>query len=263
MRKVIFSDLDGTLLDHDTYSYAEAEEALALVRKKGVPLVFCTSKTRAEIEPYRDELNLCHPFISENGGGIFIPEGTFSFEFNFTRMVDKYRVIELGTRYEVLRRAIEDFRRQGLGVKGFGDMTAEELAREAGLPVIQARLAKKREYDEAFRLLKGDLNELVSLIRAKGLNQTRGGRYWHLMGANDKGKAVKILSGLYEKELGGVVTIGVGDSENDFPMLDSVSRPYLVMRKDGTYAADAYIEAGGVGPNGWNLVIKEESISVD
>jgi mannosyl-3-phosphoglycerate phosphatase len=263
MRKIIFTDLDGTLLDHDTYSYAEAGEALALVKEQGIPLVICSSKTRAEIEQYRDELNLCHPFISENGGGIFVPEETFSFEFDSARIVDNYRVLELGTRYEMLRRAIEDFRRQGLGIKGFGDMTAEELAKEAGLSVRQARLAKKREYDEAFRLLRGDPNKLVSLIRAKGLNQTRGGRYWHLMGANDKGRAVKILSGLYEKEFGVVVSVGIGDSENDFPMLDNVSRPYLVMRKDGTYAADAYIKIGGIGPKGWNRAVKKELVSVD
>jgi mannosyl-3-phosphoglycerate phosphatase len=258
MMKVIFTDLDGTLLDHDTYSYAEAEDALALVKTKGAQLVICTSKTRAEIERYRTELDSRHPFISENGGGIFIPEETFSFAFDSTRTVDDYRVIELGTRYDVLRRAIEDLQRQGFGIKGFGDMTAEELAEETGLPVSQARLAKQREYDEAFRLIKGDPNELVSLIRAKGLNQTRGGRFWHLMGESDKGTAVKIMSGLYEKKFGGVVTIGIGDSENDFPMLDNVSRPYLVMKKDGTYASDAYIKAGGIGPSGWNLAVKKE-----
>jgi mannosyl-3-phosphoglycerate phosphatase len=261
MRKVIFTDLDGTLLDHDTYSYAEAREALALVKEKSIPLVICTSKTRAEIERYRAELDNHHPFISENGGGIFIPEETFSFSFDYTRTATGYKVIELGTGYDVLRRAIEDFRRKGLIIKGFGDMTAEELAEEAGLPLSQARLAKKREYDEAFRLIRGDPDELISLIQAKGLNHTRGGRYWHLMGESDKGTAVKILSGLYEKKFGSIVIIGIGDSENDFPMLDNVSRPYLVMKKDGTYASGAYIKPGGIGPKGWNLAIKKEMTS--
>ncbi len=261
--KIIFTDLDGTLLDHDTYSYAEAEEALALVREQGIPLVICTSKTRAEIEQYRDELNLCHPFISENGGGIFIPGETFSFSFEYARKIDGYKVIELGTRYSILRQAVADFRLRGLEIKGFGDMTAEELAEEAGLPVAQARLAKQREYDEAFRLIRGDPEELISLIREKGLNHTRGGRYWHLMGKSDKGTAVKILFGLFEKKFGDVFTVGIGDSENDFPMLDSVSRPYLVMRKDGTYAADAYIKAGGIGPKGWDLAVKKELAPVD
>ena len=262
MKKVIFTDLDGTLLDHDTYSYAEAREALALVKEKGIPLVICTSKTRTEIERYRAELDTRYPFISENGGGIFIPEETFSFAFDYNRTVERHRVIELGTPYEVLRKAIADFRRQGLGIKGFGDMTAEELAEEAGLTVTEAGLAKQREYDEAFRLIKGDPEELVSLIREKGLNYTRGGRYWHLMGESDKGTAVKILSGLYEKRFGDVVTVGIGDSENDFPMLDNVSHPYLVMRKNGTYASDAYISAGGIGPIGWNLAVKKEMASI-
>ncbi len=70
---LIFTDLDGTLLDHDTYGYGDALPALELVKKRNVPLVLCTSKTREETSELRDELGLSHPFITENGGGIFIP----------------------------------------------------------------------------------------------------------------------------------------------------------------------------------------------
>ncbi|MCG7852909.1 MAG: HAD hydrolase family protein, partial [Methanosarcinaceae archaeon] len=50
MKYVVFTDLDGTLIDHDTYSYKAARPALAALKKQGIPLIFCTSKTRAEIE---------------------------------------------------------------------------------------------------------------------------------------------------------------------------------------------------------------------
>ncbi|MCH6574886.1 MAG: HAD hydrolase family protein, partial [Bacteroidetes bacterium] len=36
---VIFSDLDGTLLDHDTYSFQAASEAIELIKSKNIPLV--------------------------------------------------------------------------------------------------------------------------------------------------------------------------------------------------------------------------------
>jgi len=73
-RIVIFTDLDGTLLDHCTYSYKEAEKALESIRRKNIPLIVCSSKTREEIEIYRKKLLNNGPFISENGGAIFIPE---------------------------------------------------------------------------------------------------------------------------------------------------------------------------------------------
>ncbi len=256
--KLFFTDLDGTLLDHDTYSFQEAEEVLAALRKKNIPLIICTSKTRAEIEFYRAVLKNDHPFVSENGGAIFIPKDYFDFDFGFSKEMSDYYVIELGTSYKKLRQALEEIRKQGVGLQGFGDMTAEEVAQETGLSLKQAELAKKREYDEAFRLIRGERQSLISLIEAKSLNYTKGGRYYHIMGDSDKGKSVRVLNGLYKKKFGDIVTIGIGDSENDFSMLDEVDRPYLVMKKNDSYASDKYKKAGGVGPKGWALVIREE-----
>ena len=76
---VVFTDLDGTLLDHSTYSFAEAQPALALLKSKNVPLIFCTSKTRSEVEYWRGLLGNNHPFIVENGGAAFVPENYFNF----------------------------------------------------------------------------------------------------------------------------------------------------------------------------------------
>lgn len=74
---IIFTDLDGTLLHPMTYSFEEAMPALKLCRERGIPLILCSSKTRAEIEVYRQRLKNEHPFIPENGGGIFIPKRIF------------------------------------------------------------------------------------------------------------------------------------------------------------------------------------------
>ena len=75
---ILFSDLDGTLLDQADYSFAAAKPALGVIRARGIPLVLCSSKTRVEIEEQRRRLNNDHPFIAENGGGIFIPRGYFT-----------------------------------------------------------------------------------------------------------------------------------------------------------------------------------------
>jgi len=74
---VIITDLDGTLLHPRTYSYEAARSALQLIRELRIPLIFCSSKTRVEIEVYRKKLNNHHPFISENGGEYLFPQITF------------------------------------------------------------------------------------------------------------------------------------------------------------------------------------------
>ncbi|RLG37717.1 MAG: mannosyl-3-phosphoglycerate phosphatase [Candidatus Alkanophagales archaeon] len=265
---VVFTDLDGTLLD-ENYSYEAAKPALNYLLRSNIPIVFCSSKTRAEIEVYRREMGIKDPFISENGAAIFIPKYYFDFPYAYTKQLDDYNVIELGTEYSVLRETLERIRRTtGYEIVGFGDMTVEEVARDCGLSLKEAKLAKLREYDEAFSILEGDEREILRLIREAGLNYTKGGRYYHIIGNNDKGRAVHILTELYSKKFKDVKTIGIGDSLNDLPMLMTVDIPVLVKKRDGTYDMDIerimegkLLKAEGIGPSGWkwaieNIVIK-------
>ena len=90
-RLVVFTDLDGALLDYETYSFSAASEALELLRRHEIPVVLCSSKTHAEIEHIQLDLRLRHPFISENGGAIFLPRGYFLFTPDGVRSFDGLR----------------------------------------------------------------------------------------------------------------------------------------------------------------------------
>ncbi len=98
--------------------------------------MFCSAKTRAEQEVYRDELSIYDPFIVENGGAIFIGQGYFPFTFDYDKTWGGYLVIELGSPYQEIRRLLEEMRSDtGTNFKGFGDMSMEEVAIETGLPL--------------------------------------------------------------------------------------------------------------------------------
>jgi len=262
---IIFTDLDGTLLDHETYSFTAALPALELVEQKRVPLVFCSSKTRAEIEIWRERLGNRHPFISENGGGIFMPvsyfpEGDISGLCLKAEIIDGYCVLVLGTPYPVLRRALQDLRKNGFEVKGFGDMSVPEVTEVTGLSGDDAELAKRREFDETFifRGDKGKIEALLRSIREKGLRCAQG-RFHHLMGDHDKGAAVDVLKLLYQRKCGTITTIALGDSPADVPMLEKVNYPVLVRNYRGvhnpTVIVPNLIRVDGVGPEGWNEAV--------
>jgi mannosyl-3-phosphoglycerate phosphatase len=258
MKKVIFTDLDGTLLDTTTYSYEKAHEALDIIKRTETPLVFCTSKTRAEIEFWRKKIGNKDPFISENGGGIFIPKDYFSFHFLYDKEEKNYFIIKLGTYYDQLVDVI-NLLKEKYEIQSFSDMTIEEISKDANLEPSQAKLAKQREFDVPFKILnKKQEKDILNEIKKHGLHYTKGGRYYHLLGDNNKGEAVKILLYLFKERYGTISSIGTGDSENDFQMLDVVDNGYLVMKSDGTYASHHYKKAKGVGPEGWNDVIKQE-----
>jgi mannosyl-3-phosphoglycerate phosphatase len=231
-KAVVFTDLDGTLLN-EKYEYTETQPVVEQLLALNVPVVLCSSKTSAEIQHFQEALNLRDPFISENGAAIFIPEKYFSQDFSYSRQTAGFKVIEFGTGYERLRQTLEKVRADsGAEVVGFGDLSAEEVAEECGLSPQMARLAKKREYDEPFRIVKGDSTRVVRMMEKAGLSVTKGDRYYHLTEDNNKGKAVALLTQLYKKAFGHVWTFGVGNGPNDFEMLRVVDKPFFVQQTD-------------------------------
>lgn len=260
---VVITDLDGTLLDRATYSYGPAIPALELLRRKEIPLVFCSAKTRAEQEVYRREIEIDDPFIVENGGAIFIPQGYFPFDFDYHKTIGRYSVIELGMPYQEVRRLLERIRYQlGIDFRGFGDMSPDEVARETGLNLEAARRAKRREYDETLKLdgTSGEIERVLSAIEEVGLNYAYGGSYYDVMGANDKGRAATIIIELFKRKLGEIMSIGLGDSLNDLPLLGVVDMPILVEKPEGQWekmSLPMLRRVEGIGPVGWRQAIEE------
>lgn len=259
---IIFTDLDGSLLDHDGYSYAGAFPALERVRVLSIPLVFVTSKTRAEVERLQEEMAIRDPFISENGGGIFFPAGYRGFSIAGATMQGVHSLILLGRPYVELRRFVEA-RKARFAIRGAGDLSLEELVDLTGLTPDQARLAKKREFTEPFLL--GDDTKLEALrgeALAAGLKITRGGRFHHLIGAGqDKGRAVMRVKEIFrENTAQGLLSVGIGDRPNDVPMLAAVDVPVLIPHPDGQYedlVLPNLLKAPYPGSLGWGEAVND------
>jgi mannosyl-3-phosphoglycerate phosphatase len=225
---IVFADLDGSLLN-ETYEYDEIEPIIHQLQSQNVSIVFASSKTREEIEFYRKKMQINDPFITENGSAILIPHDYFTIRYKFDKQAFGYNIIELGTPYNIIREKLVAVRNQtGANIIGFGDMTVEEIAQDSGLPMPQARLARKREYSEPFKILNGIEKKALDSICKVGLCYTRGGRYLHAMGNCDKGKATAILRNLYFEQFRGILSIGVGDSANDLAMLKTVDKPFFM-----------------------------------
>ena len=261
---VVFTDLDGTLLDSKTYSFEAARNALTELRTRDIPLIIVSSKTRAEIEPIRLQLHNAHPFIVENGGAIVIPINYFSFPLMGTIRRGSYDIVELGTSYSKLRQALKEIQQMlGKELRGYGDMSVEEIATRTGLSTEDAQLSKQREYDEPF-VMEGSDDRLIEAINERGLRYTKGDRFHHLMGPHDKGRAVRYLIECYRRQPGHdhdqTMSVAIGNSLNDLPMLEAVDRPILVQLTGGSYEPSIEIErltrAAGPGPVGWNIAVR-------
>ncbi len=255
---VIFSDIDGTLIDTFTREYGNSKELINSLHKSLIPVVLCSSKTRAEQDKIRKDLGLeGEPFIVENGGAIVIPKGYFEVLKDNQNNDGVYKVVELGRPSTEIREALRKVRsKTGIVFKGVSDVSVDKLAQIVGLTRDEAERMSKRQYGETIlQIDKADKYELEQALKEAGFRVIHGGRYFDVTFGNDKGIAVKMLIDLYRSKLGkDTLFVGVGDSMNDVPMLRCVDIPILVQKYDGSWAEtdiSNIIRVEGIGPAGW------------
>ncbi len=256
---IVATDLDGTLLNHHDYSWEGARKALEALEARGVPVIFCTSKTRAEVEVLRRQTGNLHPFIVENGGAVYLPEGPFASLVGGIPVRDGYVQVALGSPYPQLVEALQDAAREsGCVVRGFAQATDAEVAAWCDFSEQEARLARQREFDEPFLLDDGDGDALAAAIRRRGLHSTRGGRFWHILGNNDKGAALQALRRAYLSCGVAVSVAALGDSPNDLPLLANAEWPVIMpgARLEAMWAALPHARvAPASGAEGWGAAM--------
>jgi len=249
-KTIIFTDLDGTLLDHTTYSFEPAMPMLDYIKTNKIPLVIVTSKTKDEVLRIQKLLELKAPFIVENGAGIFMPSE------------EGYEMVSMGFEYEYIRSCFLKYAKS-VPILGFFDMKDEEVASYTNLSIENASDARKRTFTEPFILEdESRLDELQKMANADELDIVKGGRFYHLITwGQDKANAIKFLINEYKKSSDEAFnTIALGDSANDLSMLQSVDTPVLIPHPDGSFMAcnvEGVIKAPFPGPKGWNTVLKE------
>jgi mannosyl-3-phosphoglycerate phosphatase len=227
---IVITDLDGTLLDHENYSFGGAAPALDVIRDLQIPLVIVTSKTRAEVSRLRARLNVPGPDIVENG--------SWSRDYGW------------------ICSALEETAAEtGVTVRGFHNMTPEEISEISGLPSDVATLAAQREFSEPFSILdEAQAPELVAALEKKGLQWTRGGRFYHVFERGGKAAAVAELLRQYPDS----TSVGLGDAPNDIGFLQLVDYPVIVNSPRACELIAAVPKASVTrqpAPEGWSEVL--------
>jgi len=247
---IVITDLDGTLLDHTSYQYDMAHNAMACLNRLEIPLIFSSSKTAAEIINLRQEMDNHHPFIVENGAGIYIPTKLKS---------DDFHIHAFGQKREFILGALNKIREEySFPYISFADMDVKVLIEETGLTTEQAQRAKQREFTEPLKWLGNDRQRstFCTELERSGLTAVKGGRFMTVSSSVNKGTALQWLRNHYRLQNGAEpIIIALGDSDNDKQMLEFSDHAVLVRssahelpkidKKDLNITNE-------VGPEGWN-----------
>lgn len=225
-KTLIFSDLDGTLLDHFTYQSTAAEQTLQQLKSANIPVILNTSKTLAELEIIHRDLNLNTPFIIENGAAIYIPVNTFKTQPEDTVVIGNYWVKSFSLpRIYWLTLLANNTHEFSQYYRGFSSLSESALCQMTGLTLVETQRAKQRQYGEPLQWL-GDESTKQAFIEhliTLGANVVQGGRFMHVGDYCDKGQALIWLTEQYREQFSHstISTIALGDGGNDIPMLEA------------------------------------------
>ena len=252
---------DGTLLDHHTNAFEGAQETIKALKDRGIPIIPCTSKTRAETLRLMQAMDIDGPIIVENGAAIWVPQDwglerpagsdgdadAWCHSFGPSRGMIRRQLailsIEWGNRYQSLC-----------------DLSDKQVAAVTGLDLESAARAKQREHCETLIWLgtPADRRAFAEQVETLDMRCLQGGRFVHVLASGGEAGAVSWLHHKICRErpgFDGAISLSAGDAENDVEMLEvtdlallvrsPVNEPPTVRRQGGLVISD--IE----GPAGW------------
>jgi mannosyl-3-phosphoglycerate phosphatase len=267
-RQIIFTAVDDVFQHASGRPWEAASEALEKLSRHGIPLVLAGRGTRAQIEPLRRKLQHGHPFLTESGGGLFIPDGYFNLRLEGATRLGRNFCVPFGRTHAEAAAALPEIAEEaGAGVVGFSQMSLREIARNSGLSTRDAELYRQREFGEIF-FFTGETEKATrrfsQVAREKGWEALPGDPFWELRGRlkQNRENAVGYLMGIYRKALHGRQrSIGIGSDARDLYLLSATDTAVVLPGHSGEFdqallsGLPRAVRAEGAGPTGWGKAI--------
>jgi len=267
-RQIIFTAVEGALEHPAPGSWSAVLEALQALARRGIPLVLSSRGTRAQLEPLRRKLQHAHPFLTESGGGLFIPDGYFNLRLEGATRAGRYFCVPFARPHAEAAAAVQEIAAEaGASVVGFSQLSAREIARNSGLSPKEAELSRQREFDEIF-FFAGEAEKaprrFSEIAREKGWETIPGDPFWELRAPimRDGETAARYLMGIYRKSLHvRLRSVGIGSHAGDLHLLSAMDTAVVLPQRAGGFEAALVsrlpraVRCDQAGPAGWSQAI--------
>jgi mannosyl-3-phosphoglycerate phosphatase family protein len=234
-RKILFTALEGCLLDARSGSPANAQAGLDEIERRSVPWVIFSGMTRAQLDPIRRKLGHTGPFVTEYGGGLFVPQGYFPVRIEGQERSGNFQMLTLGKRHNEVAAALEELAEEaGVSIIGVSQMSLHETEQNTGFSRREAEQFRLRDFDERFFFAgtsERDIARLVVLARKRGYYAKPGEPFWSFSSVPDSGEAARRLAKLFrasapKQRQSQIIAIGAGPE--DIAMLSAADRGILM-----------------------------------
>ena len=294
MIKLIASDMDGTLLNHNHKIPKENVELINYAKNQGIEFIVATGRAYYEALPALNEENINCDVISFNGGIVYDKNGNI---ISITPMLPKdlYYTIEilksfdisyqLYTKNTIYTKSIEtDINAYIDLIRSNGyDPDVEHLRAEAQQKLdvgyitevenIELYLNEKENPPIKIIAISNDISKLENAAKLLSENKSisvtsSGANNIEIMHKNaTKGEALKEIAKIYGINLENAVAIG--DNLNDQAMLDIVGysvamkNSNTILKEQAKYVTEKTNSEGGVADTIFKLIEENNEIKED
>ena len=263
---MIFTDLDGSLLNHDNFDFKKIKIFILQCLSIGIKIIPNSSKTKKEIDFFCDQLGERLPYIVENGSAIHNLDIVSSDFKEVNNSLVFSRTVE-----EILEIIIKEVPKNLIDKCSFiKDMNRKMQKEILGLSEAFLPLALERDYSIPFTFSGSDhtINEFKLILERLDLKLHEGGRVFNISDNCSKGSAMKTLVSKIKKDISlNPYIIVVGDSPNDISMLEEANQPCVVPLPNKCNLKDLkfnnILRAKQCAPEGWEEVIRLSLKKID
>jgi len=210
---VLYIAVDN-LLPERGKSTAGFDEFTAALDHEGIPAVWLTSRSRLQFDEPRRKVGHAHPFIAEDGCGVYLPEGYFHLRPDSggsrtgkasTLRLGRFTCIPSAKPLPAAAEAVEALSEEtGVPIVTLRSLSLRELAQNTGLPAREAELARQRDFDELFFFAgasDGQVKQFLAEGRKRGLAFREHGVLWSAAVGASVQRCVGALTRLYDRAL--------------------------------------------------------------
>lgn len=238
---ILYISIDDLIPAHGK-SVPGLDEFTAALDHRGIPTVWLTSRTRLQMDAPRRKLAHTHPFIAEDGSGVFLPEGYFHLRPQTTSprprdtptvRLGRFTCLPVAEQQPAAAEALESLAAEtGLSVVSLRSLPPRELAQNANLPPGEAELARQRDFDELFFFAGAsprDIENFQAAARDRNMQLRQRGILWSLSIGASVRRCVGELSKLYDRALRSHArTIGIATPGQEAALFAACDRAILL-----------------------------------
>lgn len=251
---------------------AGLDELTAALDHEGIPAVWVTSRTRLQLDGPRRKLGHTHPFIAEDGCGVYLPQDYFHLRpqsvnaqqrRTATVRLGRFTCITVAELQPAAEDALETLSRETkVPVVPLKILAPRELAQNLGLPLRDAELARQRDFNELF-FFAGSSEQDIERFRAAGRKRNvqlrQQGAFLSLaIGASIR-RCIRELSHLYDRAVRShALAVGVSTRSGQDDMRSACDRFILLAEEqveDGTKTGSRLSSIAANAPDTWRQLL--------